>query len=269
MIAGSHAGSRSRQRRRHLLRAVRIGDVVHRQCGRALADDLADPVDHRRRRMGDGAHPLGQNEFAVIDTQQRLERQRGAQPRLGPADPPAAAQVVQPVHHDERMTARHGRSRGVRDGVQVAARGRGPRGGQRDETGAHRGRPRVDDPHLRVEVGRGPFGGAVGSRQRRRDVHRHHAVAAAVGQRLLVGVGQFGRGGRRGGGVLLVDVLGDVVDAVAQIAAVEQDVQRNDSYRPLFEQIGRQARRRIGHHHDSHRPTRAASRSARRLRPAP
>ena len=59
------------------------------------------------------AHPLGQNEFAVVDAQQRLERKRGAQPRLGATDAPAAPQVVQPVYHDERVSAAHRGVRGV------------------------------------------------------------------------------------------------------------------------------------------------------------
>ena len=109
------------------------------QSSGALADDVANPVDHGRRRMADGAHPLGQNKFAVVDTQQRLERQRGAQPCLGPTDAAAAAQIVQPVHHDERVTAAHRRPCSARNGIQIAAGGRGPRGGQRDKTGAHRG----------------------------------------------------------------------------------------------------------------------------------
>ena len=142
------------QRRRHLGGTVRVVDVVYRQGGRAVADGLADPIDHRLRRVTDGAHPLGQNKFAVVDTQQRLERQRGARPRHRPPDASAAAQVVQSMHHDERMSACHGRARGVRDGVQVTARGRCPRRGHSDEAGAHRGRLGVDDPHVGIQVGR-------------------------------------------------------------------------------------------------------------------
>src|SRR5947209_3426965 len=83
-------------------------------------------------------------------------------------------------------------------------------------------------------------------------MHGDNAVPAAGRQRLLVGVGQFGRRGGGGGGVALVDVVGDLVHTVAQIAAVEQDVQRNNAYPPPVAQVGRQARRRIGHNYDGH-----------------
>jgi hypothetical protein len=103
-----------------------------------------------------------------------------------------------------------------------------------------------------IQVGGGPFGGAAGARQRGRKVHRHHAIPAAVGQCLLVGVGEFGRRRGRRGGVTLVDVFGDLVHTVAQVHPVEQDVQRHNAYCPLLQQVGRQARRRVGHHDDSH-----------------
>lgn len=49
-----------------------------------------------------------------------------------------------------------------------------------------------------------------------------------------------------------MNVGGHLVHTVAQIGAVEQDVQRDDAYPPLPEQVGRQTRRRVGDHHDSH-----------------
>ena len=66
-------------------------------------------------------------------------------------------------------------------------------------------------------------------------MHCYHAVAAAIAQRLLVGVGQFGRSGRRGGGVALVEVVGDLVHAITQIDPIEQDMQWGDADGPLFE----------------------------------
>ena len=140
------ASTRRRVRRRR--RGCRRGAPRRRA---AIADDLGDPIDHRRVRLGDGADPLVQHQPAVdVETQQRLQRQRGAQPGRGAADPAAAPQVVQPVHHDERVAPRARADRAAASTASRSApRGRGTRRGQRDEAGAHRRRPRVDHPHRR------------------------------------------------------------------------------------------------------------------------
>ena len=79
-------------------------------------------------RLGGGADPLGQHQPAVdVEAQQWLQRQRGAQPGRAPADPAAAPQVVQPVHDDERMAARHGRTGRGLDGIQIGTGGGRPR----------------------------------------------------------------------------------------------------------------------------------------------
>ena len=120
---------------------------MHRDRGGPFPDDLAHPVDHRRDRLVGRANPLRQNEFAVVDAQQRLERQLGAQPRAGTTDAPASPQVVQLVHHDEPVIAAHRGGGGFRDGVQVRAAGGCPRSRQRDETRIHRGELRVENPY--------------------------------------------------------------------------------------------------------------------------
>ena len=251
--------------------SVGVGDMMHRDRGRTLTDDFAHPVDHRRDRLAGGADPLRQNKFAVVDAQQRLERQLGAQPGTGTTDAPAAPQVVQLVDDDEPVIAAHRRSRRFRDSVQVGPAGRCPGGGQRDETRIHRGRLRIDHPDRWTDLGRSGLGGAEGSRQRRRKVHRHYPIAAAVGQRLPVCLAQFCRRGCGGGGLAVVmDVVGNIVHAVTQVAVVEQDVQGHLAYSPLPTQIAGKARRRVSDHHDRH--VNSAARilgSPRRLRPAP
>ena len=152
-MSGAICGSRDGQASRDVIGGVAVVDVVNGDLCAAVADHLGDLIDHRRMRLGGGADPLGQNQPAVdVDAQQRLQRQRGTQPRRSPADPAAAPQVVQPVHDDERVTAGNRRTRGGLNGVEVRAGGGRPRGGQRDEPDAHRGRPEFDHPHRRTEV---------------------------------------------------------------------------------------------------------------------
>ena len=99
---------------------------MHRDgCG-LVPDHGADLVEHRRDRLGGGPDPLRQNKFAVVDAQQWLQRQRGAQPGRRPADPPAAAQVVQPVHHDVGVGTADGRTGLGGNGFQVGAGRGGP-----------------------------------------------------------------------------------------------------------------------------------------------
>ncbi|AUS51570.1 hypothetical protein CAB90_02712 [Mycobacterium tuberculosis] len=40
---------------------------MHRESGGAVADKLANPVDHHRRRVAHSANPLDQNKFSVVD----------------------------------------------------------------------------------------------------------------------------------------------------------------------------------------------------------
>src|SRR6478752_6360639 len=78
------------------------------------------------------------------------------------------------------------------------------------------------------------------------------AVPAALPQRFPIGVGEFG--GRRAcsGGVMLVDIGGNVVDSVAKISVAHDDVQRHLKDAVPVEVLGLKARRRVGYHDDSH-----------------
>ena len=59
-------------------------------------------------------------------------------------------------------------------------------------------------------------------------MHCDNAIAAAVSQRLLVCLGEFGRGGACGRDAWpVVDVVRHVVHPVAKICIVEKDVQRH------------------------------------------
>ena len=169
-----------------------------------VPDHAADLVEHRRDRLGGGPDALRQNEFAVVDAQQWLQRQRGAQPGRRPADPPAAAQVVQPVHHDVGVGAADGRTGLGGNGLQVGTGRGGPRRGQRDKAGAHRRRFRVHHRHPGTELPSGLLGSAVGARQCRRDVHapprrRRRRRPGPAGRRRTVRSGwrpRWWRGGR-------------------------------------------------------------------------
>ena len=91
-------------------------------------------------------------------------------------------------------------------------------------------------------------------------MHRDHAVAAAVGQCLAVGLGQVGGHGTCGRDVRpVVDVVGHRVDPVAQIRAVDQNVQRHLANSPPLQLVRFQPRRRIGDHHDGHGQSPATS----------
>ena len=84
-------------------------------------------------------------------------------------------------------------------------------------------------------------------------MHGDDAGAIAVGQCRTVEFGQLGRGGTGGRDVRpLVDVVGHLVDAVAQIDAVDQHVQRNLPDPPPLQFIRTQPGRRVGHHRDGH-----------------
>ena len=111
-----------------------VVDVVYRDGGPAVADELGHPVDQRRIRLGHRPDPLIQHQPAVhIEAQQRLERQGGAEPRGRGADPAAAPQVVQTVNDDEGLSARDRRTRRGFNGIEVCAGGRRTGRGQCDE----------------------------------------------------------------------------------------------------------------------------------------
>ena len=120
--------------------------------------------------------------------QQRLHRQRRREQRRGGADAAAAAQVLERVDVEHRPGARRPSSVGRALHLARRCRRRGARPGRREhgEAEAHRGRARVDDAHHPVrEVLRGERRRLPRARQRRRQVHRHDPVRAAV-EHLLV-----------------------------------------------------------------------------------
>ena len=72
-------------------------------------------------------------------------------------------------------------------------------------------------------------------------MHSHHTVAAAVGQRLPVHLGQLcRRRSSRRGSTVFVDIVRNLVYTVAQIGAVEQNVQWDFTYPPLSAQLGQE-----------------------------
>jgi hypothetical protein len=109
---GSHVGDGERlhlrqpvgQCRADDVRVVVVVDVVHDDRRTALPHHVGDRVDQRGMRLRSRANPLGENQSAVdVEMKQRFERQCGPQPGRGGADAAAAAEVVETVHHDERV----------------------------------------------------------------------------------------------------------------------------------------------------------------------
>ncbi len=247
----------------------RVVDMLDGECGPALPHHLQNLFDHRRGGLGGGPHPRRQHQRAVLDAQQWLDCQRGPQPGGGGPDPTAAAQILQSLHHDEGVHPGHRRGGLCGNGVEGGPASGSPGGRQRDEPDPHPGRTGVDHPHRTAELPSRVLGGTKGARQRRRDMHSHHTVAAAVDQRRAVDRGQLGRT-RPGGTDLrtLIQIGRHLVDTVAQIAAVDEDVQRDHPDAPLCQQICRQPRRRVGDHDDRHAISPGCRRTAPRLRRA-
>ena len=174
---------------------------MHRDRRGAVPDHVADLIDHRRVRLVGGADPLRQHQPAV-DSMHSSGLSDSAVPSQ------AAAPPIRPLRRrlSSRCTTMKAWPRGTAErasastAFEVGTRRGRARGRQRDEADTHRRRPRVDHRTAGPNSRAAATGGAVGARQRRRDVHGHHPVAAAVGQR-LGRLGEFGGRGARGGGV--------------------------------------------------------------------
>ena len=116
---------------------------------------------------------------------------------------------------------------------------RGARGGQCNEAGTHTGRSGIDDPHSTIELARGMLRGSERAGQLRGDMDGHHTVTSAVGQCVSIHRRQLGRAGTGGADVALIEISRHLVDTVAQIGAVEEDVQRHHPNPPLGDRIVR------------------------------
>ena len=85
---------------------------------RRLDGELLEPGQRPRG----GPHPLQRGDLAVLDLQQRLDRQRAAEQRGRGADPAAAAEVLQRVDVEQRRRRRGPRPGGRRRLLGGAAR---------------------------------------------------------------------------------------------------------------------------------------------------
>ena len=68
----------------------------------AVLAQRAEVVDHALERAAPRADPLDRDDLA-LDRQDRLDPQRGADPRLRAADPAAAAQELQRVDREQDL----------------------------------------------------------------------------------------------------------------------------------------------------------------------
>ena len=103
-------------------------------------------VDHPLERAAPGADALDRHDLG-LDREDRLDPQRGADPRLRAADPAAAAEELERVDGEEdlRAPARRARGRAAAPGGVGAVRG-GVGGGDRPSGRGRRRRvERVDD----------------------------------------------------------------------------------------------------------------------------
>ncbi len=134
------------------------------------------PVHRRRRRrvssqqpregLCRGAHLFEQHDPAVVDVQQRLDRQRRAEPGRSRPDPAAPAQILQRVDVEQHASAVDRGHRGVLYLGRRRTGRRRSRRRQRGESQPHSGRPGIDHPYRPVsEVLSGQPGRLPGARQ--------------------------------------------------------------------------------------------------------
>ena len=155
---------------------VRADRVQDRQpLDRPLADELDQPL----AGLAAGPHPVDRVDHAVLDPDDRLDRQERADGRLGAADPAALLEVLEGLERDVHPHVRRPRLEGLGD-----LRGRPAVGGQLDahpgqDPLGHRRAERVDDVDLAVgqHVPR-DLGALDRARQRARDVDRDDRLGA-------------------------------------------------------------------------------------------
>ena len=95
-------------------------DVLDRERVTAVLPARLEVGDEPLERAARGPHPLDRLHLAV-DREDRLDLQRRADPRRRRADPPAAAQVLERVHHDPDLQVVAQRLRGGERTRQVRA----------------------------------------------------------------------------------------------------------------------------------------------------
>ena len=159
---------------------VRHGDVDV-LVPRRLDRELFEPA----QCLGGSADLLERDDRAVLDLEQRLDRQRRTDQRGGRADATSSTEVLQGVDVEQRLRRRCplpcclGRLLGRGSLVER-------RGGRLDgEAGAHPEVPTVDAVHRDRAVPSGQLGGLEGARHLAGQVHRHDRLGARLGQRLV------------------------------------------------------------------------------------
>ena len=182
---------------------------------------------------------------AVGDLDDRLDRQRRRQQRLGVADAPALLQVVERVERAEHAGAGDELARRALDGVEVGAGGGRLGAGEGDRAEAERDRAAVDDAHVEAVGGDGA-GGQLGAlhrgRQRAGDRDDDDAGGAPVGE---AAVGLLEAAGRRRGRRRQLGrrrAAGPELGrrqllAVDQLLVAEADAERDDLDAPLLDEV--------------------------------
>ncbi len=254
---------------------VEHGEVIHAP---AVGGDL---LDEERQRLAPRPLLAVLLDDAVADLDDRLDRQRRGEQRLGVADAAALAQVVERVEGAEDARPGDEVAGELLDRVEAVA-GRsafGARQGDRAEPQRHRAG--VDDPDVDALGG---AGGELGALQCRREGARQgdgdDAGRPAVDEApvRLLEAARRRRGRRRQlrrGGAAGPELVGAQLLAIDQLLVAEADAERHDLDPPALGELGGQVARAVGHHADrSSRighasPARPPVDLARRRRPRP
>ena len=180
-------------------------DVLHDPPVAAGRPQLAGVVHHPLERPPGGPHPLHRHDL-VLEREDRLDLQGSSQPRLGLADPPAAAEVLERVEAEPDPQRRLGLEDVLDRGLFVRSRARRRDPGERQHPQPSAAGFAVDhlDPIALATLHEQPVGlprGLDRSRDPARQVHRDDIVPG-IQQRLpnLQEVADRGlRGGRHFG----------------------------------------------------------------------